>query len=105
MKDKILIRSGLLLMIILLVIMFMETIKRPTREEVAAMCNSIIRTDSMAVSIFHIRNALKMESYILAQGLVLTGDMDPVILYPYIYWLVEREEMRMREENRKRRKR
>ena len=77
----------------LLIINNVRIHQRPTRAEVITICEELIKADSN--TIFDIQYAGVVETYMLKQGLVLTGFLEPEELYPEIQWFIDRNEQRV----------
>ena len=86
-----------ILFLFLWVAILFVNVQHPTRFEVIAIYDSLIKADSN--TIYDIQYAGRLERYILIQGLVLTGELPPEALYSEIQWFIDRNEQRIEEKN------
>ena len=99
MGDKIVIVTSLIILYLLVAVYGIKIDNCPTRAEVITICEELIKADSN--TIFDIQYAGVVETYMLKQGLVLTGFLEPEELYPEIQWFIDRNEQRIEEKNEK----
>jgi len=71
--------------------------QRPTKNEVITIYEELNKADSL--TIFDKKNVGRLERYILIQGLVLTGELEPDALYPEIQYFIDRNKQRTGELN------
>lgn len=82
MKNDIWIRSGICLTVILQIIIFVVLTNHPTREDVATICASMIKADSLTFLEKEIIEIRESALYKICE--IIAGEAEPGELYPHL---------------------